>query len=668
MSSRRVTIDRLTAITSDDVTNDDKLIIYDDSTGEAKHITRSELASNFSGASTDADAIHNNVDGEINAVAEKTVLSDSDEVLIEDSAASYAKKKSTLSSLWTRLLAYLGISAAEAGYLSGTTSSVQDQIDDKQAELAEGAFIDGDKTKLDAIESGAEANVVDSVNAKTGVVVIDPDDLDDTATTNKFTTAAEISKLSGIEDSATADQTGAEIKTALFAEADTNNFTDADESKLDAIESGATGDQTDAEIKTAYENNADTNAFTDADESKLDGIEALADVTDTTNVTAAGAFMKDGTVAMTGDANLNDNNLDNASEINFNTAYSAPTHAEGTLFYDNTNKALAFYNDEADVTLHVGQEGWIRVKNESGVTITNGQAVNITGSNGGFPLITLSKANASATANVYGFAAHDIEDNTYGYITNWGVVRDIDTSSFTAGDDLYLSKDTAGAITNLAPSLPNYEIHVGHAVVINASTGTMIVDVRHREVDYTDTFRILDNGDDTKQIAFEASSITTGTTRTLTVPDENLTLVGTAATQTLTNKTIDFDNNDIDSFPVTIGIACSDETTALTTGAAKVTFRMPYALTLTEVRATVTTAPTGSVLTVDINESGTTVLSTKLTIDATEKTSETAATSAVISDSALADDSEITIDIDGIGSTIAGAGLKVYLIGVRDNL
>jgi uncharacterized cupin superfamily protein len=114
-----------------------------------------------------------------------------------------------------------------------------------------------------------------------------------------------------------------------------------------------------------------------------------------------------------------------------------------------------------------------------------------------------------------------------------------------------------------------------------------------------------------------------------------------------------------------IAIACSDETTALTTGSAKVTFRMPYAFTLTDVRASVTTAPTGANLNVDINESGTTVLSTILSIDAGEKTSTTAATPVVISDTSLADDAEITIDIDQIGSTIAGAGLKVYLIGTR---
>lgn len=123
--------------------------------------------------------------------------------------------------------------------------------------------------------------------------------------------------------------------------------------------------------------------------------------------------------------------------------------------------------------------------------------------------------------------------------------------------------------------------------------------------------------------------------------------------------------NDGTNTRIEIGVACSDETTDLTTGTAKVTFRMPCAMTLEEVRASVTTAPTGATLTVDINEGGTTILSTKLTIDAGEKTSTTAATPAVISDTSISDDAEITIDIDQIGSTVAGAGLKVWLIGNR---
>lgn len=117
--------------------------------------------------------------------------------------------------------------------------------------------------------------------------------------------------------------------------------------------------------------------------------------------------------------------------------------------------------------------------------------------------------------------------------------------------------------------------------------------------------------------------------------------------------------------PTEIQVAASDESTALTTGTAKVTFRMPYAMTLTSVRASLSTAQaSGSIFTVDINEGGTSVLSTKLTIDNTEKTSTTAATAAVISDSALADDAEITIDIDQVGDGTA-KGLKVTLIGTR---
>lgn len=116
--------------------------------------------------------------------------------------------------------------------------------------------------------------------------------------------------------------------------------------------------------------------------------------------------------------------------------------------------------------------------------------------------------------------------------------------------------------------------------------------------------------------------------------------------------------------PQSIIIACSDETTALAAGAGKVTFRMPYAFALTGVRASLATAQTsGSILTVDINENGTSILGTKLTIDNTEKTSTAAAAAAVVSDAALADDAEITIDIDQLGDGTA-RGLKVILIGV----
>lgn len=112
-------------------------------------------------------------------------------------------------------------------------------------------------------------------------------------------------------------------------------------------------------------------------------------------------------------------------------------------------------------------------------------------------------------------------------------------------------------------------------------------------------------------------------------------------------------------------ISVTGETENASTGTSKITFRVPYAMTLTGVRASVATAPVGAELILDINESGSTILSTKLSIDAGEETSTTAATPAVISDSSLADDAEITIDIDQVGSGTAGAGVKCYLLGYR---
>ena len=118
------------------------------------------------------------------------------------------------------------------------------------------------------------------------------------------------------------------------------------------------------------------------------------------------------------------------------------------------------------------------------------------------------------------------------------------------------------------------------------------------------------------------------------------------------------------ALPAELVVACSDESTAIDTTGTKLTFRMPYAMTVTAVRASLSSACSTGTFTVDINEAGASILSTKLTIDATEKTSETAATAAVISDSALADDAEITIDVDNTGDDTA-TGLKVAIIGTR---
>lgn len=107
--------------------------------------------------------------------------------------------------------------------------------------------------------------------------------------------------------------------------------------------------------------------------------------------------------------------------------------------------------------------------------------------------------------------------------------------------------------------------------------------------------------------------------------------------------------------------ALSDfNTTAVTAATSLAIEYLPAAFTVTGVRAYTRTAPTGA-MTIDINEAGTTLMaSTKLTIDANEKSSGTAATAAVVSDTAIAANAEVTIDVD---STTGGKGLVVCLEG-----
>ncbi len=106
--------------------------------------------------------------------------------------------------------------------------------------------------------------------------VLTEQDLDNNTNQVLFAQQEIITKLGGIEEGATGDQTAAEIRTLVESASDSNVFTDADHSKLNAIEASATADQTAAEIRTLVESASDSNVFTDADHTKLNGIEASA--------------------------------------------------------------------------------------------------------------------------------------------------------------------------------------------------------------------------------------------------------------------------------------------------------------------------------------------------------------------------------------------------------
>ena len=173
---------------------------------------------------------------------------------------------------------------------------------------------DAQETKLDGIE--ASADVTDATNVTAAGALMD-------------------SELSSLADVKALDQSvisGAAPNFATTNMTDATNkrfMTDAQESKLDAIEASATADQTDAEIRAAVEAATDSNVFTDADHSKLNAIEASADVTDATNVTAAGALM-DSELTSIADVKALDQSVVSGASPTFGTAN----------FTDATNKRL----------------------------------------------------------------------------------------------------------------------------------------------------------------------------------------------------------------------------------------------------------------------------------------------------------------------------------------
>lgn len=103
-----------------------------------------------------------------------------------------------------------------------------------------------------------------------------------------------------------------------------------------------------------------------------------------------------------------------------------------------------------------------------------------------------------------------------------------------------------------------------------------------------------------------------------------------------------------------IQLSCSDLVTPLEAGTNVGYVRAPRAFTITAIRASLLTPSSAGAVTIDVNKNGATILSTKLTIDQGEPTSTTAAVPAVISDTAVADDDLLAIDIDAPGETAAG--------------
>lgn len=177
-----------------------------------------------------------------------------------------------------------------------------------------------------------------------------------------------------------------------------------------------------------------------------------------------------------------------------------------------------------------------------------------------------------------------------------------------------------------------------------------------------DAIEAIGNGRGISSIVRTSGNGAAGTTDTYTITFTD------ASTTTFT--VVNGANGTNGTTTETIGYAMSSQDIDKSTGqlpdvttGLKITDRMPYAFTITDVRASLQTAATGGNLTIDIKKNGTSIFSTKLTFDSGETSTATASVAYVLASNTFSADDLIQIYVDYVGSVAAGKGLIIKLIG-----
>jgi hypothetical protein len=129
------------------------------------------------------------------------------------------------------------------------------------------------------------------------------------------------------------------------------------------------------------------------------------------------------------------------------------------------------------VTLQVGQEMVQRIYNDTGAALLEGQVVYTTGAEFGRKTVAKASSTAEGTsAATFGVITENISAGLEGYVTTYGLVRNIDTSMFIEGAPLYVGS-TPGTMTDVKPVAPEHLVKVGYCIVSNSTTGVIFVDV-----------------------------------------------------------------------------------------------------------------------------------------------------------------------------------------------
>lgn len=217
---------------------------------------------------------------------------------------------------------------------------------------------------------------------------------------------------------------------------------------------------------------ADARMEITADSIMLSGVPTAAANDKTFLLQSAGGYIKK-------QVGINQNDLnftvavDTLKRLQFriDSTYSGST---GTLRWNNVDGTLDLGLLGGNVTLNLGQENVQLVKHADNNGLTQGKAVYLTGSTGANLTVRYALANADSTsANTFGIMTENATGGNKAFCTTFGLVRNINTSNLTEGGIVWLSPDTAGALTAVRPVAPDHGVQLGVCVRAHPTEGVI---------------------------------------------------------------------------------------------------------------------------------------------------------------------------------------------------
>jgi hypothetical protein len=259
--------------------------------------------------------------------------------------------------------------------------------------------------------------------------------------------------------------------------------------------------------------------------------------------------------------------------ITFDTT-AAEASATGKLFWDDGDGVLSNGLKGGNVTLQIGTQEFARVYNDSGTTLTKGQAVYISGAQGNRVAVKLARADVEATSfGTIGLVAETMTSGAEGFIIVSGALYKLNTSGLVAGATVYLSPTTAGAVTTTKPQAPDQLVVIGWVERVDNIVGSIYVKIDNGyELDELHDVRIT-SPQSGNVLIYDASTspigvwknanLIDGTGITITEGAGSVTITNAGVTQATAGTGISVSSG---TGNVTITNTAPDQTVALTTG------------------------------------------------------------------------------------------------------